>query len=104
MSYSTYSEYLRHPVFLQSVAKALDRAGGVCEGCGLEARTEPHHVRYCPWGQFDPPENLKLLCRTCHEDAHRCVDCGRVALKSAHIKAKSQQCDACKAEARRAAP
>lgn len=84
--YATYSEYLAHPLFRASVTCARERANGKCEGCGRECATEPHHLRYCRWGEFDPPENLKMLCRACHENAHRCSKCGRVTLKAWHIK------------------
>lgn len=86
MSYRNYGEYLKHPVFLKSVDEARLRAGGVCEQCRAAARTEPHHLRYCRWGDFDPPENLIMLCRSCHTEAHRCRRCGQIALKAHHIK------------------
>jgi hypothetical protein len=96
MSYSTYAEYLAHPKFRRSVALAARRANGSCEHCLLITETEPHHVRYCAWGDFDPPENLVMLCRACHEDAHRCASCARVRLKAKHIKERSVICDDCR--------
>jgi hypothetical protein len=95
MSYSNYSEYLRHPRFLESVSVARKRAGKKCEHCGLESKTEPHHVAYCRWGDFDPPENLAMLCRSCHELAHTCEHCGEIKLKAAHIKRGVKICDQC---------
>jgi hypothetical protein len=95
MSYSNYSEYLAHPMFLASVATARTRSRGNCEQCGTSEQTEPHHVRYCPWGEFDPPENLLMLCRVCHEDAHTCRKCGRIALKAREIKLGRDVCLRC---------
>lgn len=92
MSYTNYSEYLRHPEFLASVEKARARSGGKCEQCGCSRITEPHHVAYCAWGEFDPPENLRMLCRPCHEKAHTCQACGKLTLKARHIKRGLRVC------------
>jgi hypothetical protein len=62
--YSTYDDYLRHPVFRAVRSVAMRQAGGLC-GCGAPA-TEVHHVRYPPWGTFDVPSNLQPVCHGCH--------------------------------------
>lgn len=98
MRYRTYAEYLAHPMFLDSVKAARKRAGGHCERCRMELPTEPHHIRYCRWGDFDPPGNLEMLCRTCHEDAHRCAECGRINLKAREIKMGAKTCEGCRLE------
>lgn len=88
VSYSNYEEYLRHPLFLRSVEAARTRAGGRCENdvgwyndgpirC-KRAAIDPHHTRYCKWGRFDPPENLLMVCRQCHEKLHTCSECGEI--------------------------
>ena len=92
MSYSNYEEYLRHPIFLGSVESAKQRSGGLCEKCGSKAKIEPHHIRYCKWGEFDPPENLLMLCRECHTSEHTCQKCGHVTLKALHIKLNTREC------------
>jgi hypothetical protein len=63
--YQTYEEYLRHPRFLAVRAEAFKRAGGRCERCGAIA-TEPHHLRYPPWGEFDTVDDLLVVCHDCH--------------------------------------
>lgn len=68
--YRTYAEYLRHPRFLAIKAEVFERANGLCERCGLRPPTEPHHLRYPPWGAFDVPSNLIAICHQCHCDAH----------------------------------
>lgn len=68
--YRTYREYLRHPRFLAVRKQVFERAGGKCERCGIRPPTEPHHLRYPPWGTFDVPENLVAICHQCHCDAH----------------------------------
>jgi len=95
MNYFSYEEYLRHPRFLAAVFQAGIRADGRCEECGIRAKLDPHHIRYCRWGEFDPPENLRMLCRKCHEDAHRCDKCGEISLKAKHIKQHLTTCDKC---------
>jgi hypothetical protein len=92
MSYSNYGEYLRHPIFLGAVESAKQRSGGLCEKCGSKTKTEPHHIRYCKWGEFDPPENLLMLCRECHTNEHTCQRCGEVTLKASHIKLNTREC------------
>jgi hypothetical protein len=68
--YATYEEYLRHPRFLAVKAQVFERAGGICERCGLQPATDPHHLVYPPWGTFDVPENLVAVCHDCHCRAH----------------------------------
>jgi hypothetical protein len=92
MRYSRYAEYLKHPIFLAVVETAKERSSGLCEKCGGKAKIEPHHIRYCKWGEFDTPENLLMLCRECHANEHRCQRCGRVTLKASHIKLNTKEC------------
>lgn len=56
---------------------ALERAGHKCEECQSQEKLEVHHIEALE--PFEPrwnspknrQENLKVLCRLCHEDAHR---------------------------------
>lgn len=68
--YSSYAEYLKHPRFLAVRARVFDRARGVCERCKVRPPTEPHHLRYPPWGEFDAPENMIAVCHPCHCEIH----------------------------------
>jgi hypothetical protein len=69
-SYRSYREYLRHPKFLKVRAVVFDRANGLCERCHQQPPTEPHHLRYPPWGTFDVPENMIAVCHPCHCEIH----------------------------------
>ena len=95
MSYATYAEYLASDQFRWACGIVEERSGGLCECCRLRPATEFHHLRYCQWGQYDPPENLEHICHACHCDRHRCVKCGQVELKAKHIKSGSSICDRC---------
>ena len=68
--YRTYAEYLRHPRFLKIRAVVFERAAGLCERCRKRPPTEPHHLRYPPWGTFDVPENMIAVCHPCHCEIH----------------------------------
>jgi hypothetical protein len=69
-TYSSYAEYLKHPRFLAVRAQVFERAAGKCERCGERPPTDPHHLRYPPWGAFDAPENLIAICHACHCEIH----------------------------------
>lgn len=68
--YRGYREYLRHPRFREIRAEVFHRAGGLCERCCDRTPTEPHHLRYPPWGTFDVPENMIAVCHGCHCEIH----------------------------------
>lgn len=70
MTYKTYAEYLRHPLFRAVRAKAIERANGLCELCNARRVTEVHHLKYPPWGTFDVVENLLAVCHQCHCKIH----------------------------------
>jgi hypothetical protein len=71
LRYSSYAEYLRLPEFRAIRRQVFARAHGVCERCKARPATEPHHLRYPPWGTLDVPENLIAVCHECHCKIHR---------------------------------
>lgn len=48
----------------------LTRAWGRCESCGRRAALDLHHLHYRSVGE-EKPEDLRALCRECHDAAHR---------------------------------
>lgn len=103
MTYRTYAEYLATPQFTESCRLVRIRSRGRCENEVLEhdglqrcqnLASDVHHVRYCKWGQFDPPENLLHVCRKCHEELHTCPGCGRI-FGADWIKEKRSICFEC---------
>ena len=62
---------------MAQVQAACDKCGAslvpnaaYCERCGERPPTEPHHLKYPPWGTFDVPENLLVVCHPCHCALH----------------------------------
>jgi 5-methylcytosine-specific restriction endonuclease McrA len=49
------------------LVKARDK--GKCRLCG-KSGTDCHHIEFRSRGGKDVPENLILVCRTCHSDIH----------------------------------
>lgn len=53
----------------QARAFVRERDGGKCRCCGKRG-AEVHHLLYRSMGGDHDPNNLALLCKTCHEDIH----------------------------------
>lgn len=69
---SGHHRALDGPRWLRTRRRALEAAGWRCERCGVAGRLEAHHRKPLHLGgEPYAPENLKVLCRTCHIDAHR---------------------------------
>jgi hypothetical protein len=76
---SDYREYLSSPIWLGKRARVLQRADGMCEGCGCRRAWQVHHLRYpknCrpgsdDWIRQEKLFDLRAICRECHEDVHQ---------------------------------
>lgn len=67
--WSEYSDYLNSPEWKAKRKKVIERARGICEGCGINATEEVHHLTYARAGRemlFD----LVALCVECHHAIH----------------------------------
>lgn len=61
--------------FERAKALAQARCNGICEGCGLPGRLDPHHrmtrgsggVHGVAATVSNDPRNLLMLCRVCHD-------------------------------------
>jgi 5-methylcytosine-specific restriction endonuclease McrA len=62
-------EYLQSPEWMVVRAEAIERAGHMCEQCGFTRKLQVHHVSYSRLGN-ELPEDLKVLCRQCHDAEH----------------------------------
>lgn len=68
-----YREYLSSSKWRQKREQALHRAGYKCERCGnqqIESPLEVHHKTYENF-KHEPPEDLEVVCKVCHELADR---------------------------------
>ena len=86
--------------FEQAAALAKARSNGLCEGCGIPGRLDPHHrmtrgsggVHGAASAVSNDPRNLLMLCRPCHDrtleggpNFARCIEDGWVIERRAGI-------------------
>lgn len=64
-----YLAYLRTDQWQERRRLVLTRADGICEGCGVNAATQAHHLTYEHLGNEFLWE-LKAVCESCHERVH----------------------------------
>lgn len=78
---------------------------GVCQSCGARPARERHHRDGDEWNQA--PENVALLCATCHHRAHLPTHCKRghpFTPANTYLNSKGHRiCRACRALRMRAA-
>jgi hypothetical protein len=67
--WTAYNDYLRTPEWRDKRRRVLERAGGVCEGCGEQRATEVHHETYRHVGSEFLWE-LRAICSECHSRIH----------------------------------
>ncbi len=60
-----YAEYLKSDEWFRRRERVMQRAGGICEGCRIQAATEVHHLSHEHITQEFPFE-LVALCGDCH--------------------------------------
>ena len=68
-----YNEYLQTGEWKHKRQIVIDRAQGVCEGCGEAAPTEVHHFSYDDVGR-EFLFQLAAFCRMCHDRWHEKLD------------------------------
>lgn len=68
-----YSDYLNSPHWIEFSAKMKDAALGMCEECGYEENLNVHHLHYETLGH-ESPEDVKVLCYRCHQEAHEAIN------------------------------
>lgn len=64
-----YNAYLDSPEWKQKRSRVLDRADGICEGCGINRASQVHHLTYKNVGNEFLFE-LVAVCNICHERLH----------------------------------
>ena len=58
-------------LYRRTAQKVFERAKWRCEECGRIRPIQAHHVIFRSHGRVDSMENLRALCKSCHENAHR---------------------------------
>lgn len=68
-----YEAYLKSPQWADKRLSAIERAGRRCQVCAAKgAPLDVHHNGYRNLGN-EPPEDLLVVCRGCHERIHGIV-------------------------------
>jgi len=84
---SAYDEYLRSPWWRARKNLLLRYRGERCEHCGSGDSLEMHHRTYERLFR-ELPDDLELLCHSCHQDEH-----GRPGLPSWNSRLDIQRLD-----------
>jgi hypothetical protein len=61
--------YLKSPCWREKRRRILQYVGRQCEYCGFKAASEVHHLSY-ERVRYEEPNDLRALCRRCHERVH----------------------------------
>jgi hypothetical protein len=64
-----HGKYLKSPEWQKKRAKVLQRAKGICEGCGEAKATQVHHLTYEHW-RDELMFELVAVCDACHDKCH----------------------------------
>jgi 5-methylcytosine-specific restriction endonuclease McrA len=68
--WKAYEVHLQSPKWKALRKKVIERANGICEGCGRNKATQAHHLTYERVGDemlFD----LVAVCDECHSKVHQ---------------------------------
>lgn len=65
----TYREYLASAKWKDFKLSLIRLRGNRCEVCNLSGRLDGHHITYARLGN-ELPEDVMLLCRSCHDLQH----------------------------------
>lgn len=64
-----YAEYRKSAHWCLFRLKIIAERGPYCQSCGSDRRVEVHHLTYARLG-CELPDDVRVLCRKCHENAH----------------------------------
>lgn len=72
---SEYRQLLKSHEWHKCAKEKIEEAGNQCWNCGSQDHLDVHHLTYrdvLPW-EYSSDE-LRVLCRTCHESVHHVAD------------------------------
>ena len=72
-----YEAYINSPEWRKRRAAIIEKRGRKCEECGDIGPVDAHHLTYERLGK-ELDEDVKLLCRECHQAHHRHRKMGKV--------------------------
>jgi hypothetical protein len=84
-----YREYLKSDDWKQKRAAKL-RKKNRCAICGSRKRLDVHHLNYRRWTDVQQSD-LRVLCRACHETAHRLMNDGTLVFTTSEHHSKFQR-------------
>lgn len=67
--FRAHNEYLTSDAWQRKRKLVFQRSGGRCEGCGVNAATQVHHLSYDHW-QAEFLFELAAVCEECHNRLH----------------------------------
>lgn len=77
MSYESYSDQMKNPLWQKKRLHMLESKGWKCEVCGAEEKTlHVHHKQYKSGAKIWEYEDneLAVLCENCHKETHEILD------------------------------
>jgi HNH endonuclease len=83
-----YSAYLASPEWAEQRRRALVRANGACQTCERTDSLETHHRTYERRGD-EQPNDLIVLCVSCHTAVHLAIDARKGKLRKVSRRAAS---------------
>ena len=70
-----YLKYLLSNEFKQMKQAIINKRGYMCENCFSSNKIDLHHKNNDHINGKERAEDLILLCRDCHNDAHKDLEC-----------------------------
>jgi hypothetical protein len=64
-----YGQYLKSDIWRKKSSEVKKKRGNKCQECGSFENIEVHHLSYSNLGN-ELNDDLAVLCRNCHEEAH----------------------------------
>lgn len=85
---ASYAAYLASPDWKKKRAQKLNRSGGKkrrCSICGATENLDIHHLIYRKRLEEAKQDDLRILCRHCHDTAHELIRSGAIRFRSESI-------------------
>lgn len=96
MGFTSYTDYLTHPLSpwhntVKRYKKMFPVSSTYCWICDGESMLNTHHEEYARLGKEDVRQDLKTLCRNCHQIVHREDNGEKTKLFREHLVKRRRQ-------------